>query len=309
MLLNSSPLEALLVGLVALLSTRGSTGQLNESPPDCNSGMDNINKCINAATAASAATKCNWYRLIGPFSDCIIDAVAGCQVDEQDIWYQYVIDFNKTLAADGCNPSCTNQNTRGQQMDKCFSTANFEQLVSNIYSTPDVQGSDPNCLTLYTMNACLISSTSGCPALTDIAHDRIYYTANSAAVYSMCGIAIFPAATSSAPVALFDANSMMPDPPTPTKSPGDLPGSELLLVILGSIVIITTIIVVIIVIILTIRRRRAVYRSTLLKDWRPNGHKIYRDEPQVPPAHNGNLYRPIAISHNGGFVDETVHVQ
>jgi len=309
MLFHSSLLNALLVSLVVLLSTRVSTGQLNDIPPDCDSGMENIRKCIQAAVDAAKATGCNWYRLIGPLDNCIREAVAGCNVDEQEVWYDYVTSYNKTLAADNCYSSCTNQDTRSQMMFQCFSDANFEQLVSFIHSTRDVQGADPPCRDLKTMDLCLLLWTNGCPSLTDISYDRIYKANYSVEVYTRCGVALFQPATTNAPVALLDTNSMMPDVVLTTRSPVALNGGEKLLVILGSIIIIATIIVIIIVIIVTIRRRRAAYRRSFLRDWRPNGHKVFIDEPQFHPAQIGNLYRPIAISHNSGFVEDIRHVQ
>jgi hypothetical protein len=301
--------QALLVSLVVLLSMRISTGQLNDLPPDCDQGVENIQKCIRGAVEAASATGCNWYRLIGPFDGCIRDAVAGCNYEEQEVWYQYVRSYNKTLTADGCYPACTNQEARAQGMFECFSGVDFEHLISDMHSAQDVQSSDPSCRLLYSMITCLLSSTNGCPALTDITHDRIYHAPNSVEVFSKCGIAPFQSATTNAPVALLDTNSMMPDLQTTTKFPGSLSEGETLLAILGSIFIIATLIVIIVVIIVTIRRSRAGHRRSILRDWRPNGQKVYIDEPQFHPAQNSNLYRPITISHNSGFVEDTVQAR
>jgi len=309
MFFNSSLLTAVLVSLIVSLLTRDCRGQLNDAPPDCDAGIEHTTKCIREAEAAAKATGCNWYRLIGPLDDCIRESVAGCFVDEQEVWYDFVKSFNKTLTSDDCYPSCVNQEERAQRMFRCFNDANFEQLVIDIHSTPNVQSSDTSCRDLNSMDTCLLSATYDCPALTDVAHDRIYNTPYSAEVFSKCGIAPFQAATTNAPVVLLDTNSMMMNSPTSTRSPGALDGGETLLIILGSIVIIATIIVILIVVIVTIRRRRAARRRSLLGAWRPNGHKVFMDEPTFIPAQNGNLYRPIAISHNSGFLDENLHVQ
>jgi len=309
---NRFILEALLASVIVLLSMRGSAGQLNEDelPRDCEANMENIKKCISAAVDASKATGCNWYLLIDPLDTCIRDAVIGCNYDEQEVWYQYIDDFNKTMTSDDCYPPCTGQEARGQLMFQCFNDANFEQLISDLSSSTDVQSSNPSCGKLSTMSTCLLEATNGCPALTDITHDRIYNVPNSAEVFSKCGVSPFLTATTNAPVALLDTNSMQPYPYTVTKSPDSLNGGEQLLVILGSIVIAATIIVIIIVIVLTIRRRRAEHRRSLLRDWRPNGQKVYMDdEPQFTTAQRGDLYRPVAISHNSGFLNEGVRVQ
>jgi hypothetical protein len=309
MLFNRSLLNVLLVTLVVLLSTRDSAGQLNDLPADCDSGIEHTTKCIRAAEAAARATGCNWYRIIGPLNDCIKEAVAGCYVDEQEVWYDYVKSFNRTMTTDDCYPSCVNQEERGERMFRCFSDANFGQLVDDIHWTVDLETTGTSCRDLNTMNTCLLSATYDCPALTDVSHDRIYSTPYSAEAYTRCGIASFQAATTSAPVALLDTNSMMMDPDSTTRSPGALDGGETLLVILGSIVIIATVIVILIFIIVAIRKRRAADRRSLMGNWRPNGHKMYLDDPQFIPAQSGNLYRPIAISHNKGYIDEGHHVQ
>jgi len=302
--------NALLAVLCVLLSCQGSTGQWNEDlPKDCESGMEHTVKCIRAAEAAVNATGCNWYRLIGPLSDCISLAVALCNVDEQDVWMEYVTNYNKTLNADGCYPACTDQETKAQRMFQCFNVANFEQLIVDIYSSQDTETSS-GCRVLRSMTNCLDSSTAGCPALMDITHDRINNTLRSTEVFSMCGISPFQAATTNAPVALLDSNSIMPDPLSTTTLSGALDEGEKLLVILGSIVIISTFIVLIIVIVLTIRRRRAAYKRSFLRDWRPNGQRIFLDEPQLMPAQSSKgLYRPVAISHNNGYIDDVRHLQ
>jgi len=310
MLLNGSLLYALSVCLVSLLITRGNEAQVNNDlPPDCDLGMENIKKCITAAVDAAAATGCNWYRLIRPLDSCIREAVAGCFYDEQQVWYEYVTSFNKTLTTDDCYPACTGQNTRAQRMFQCFNEVSFEQLIMDISLEQDVQSLSTSCLTLNAVRACLLGATNGCPALTDISHDRIYNTPYSADAFTKCGIVPFQGATTNAPVALLDTNSMRPDPLSTTRFPGALTESETWLVTIGSIVIITTIIVVIIAIVLAIRRRRAEYHRSLLRDWRPNGHKVFIDEPKFYPAQNANLYRPIAISHNSGFLEDRAHVQ
>jgi hypothetical protein len=241
---------------------------------------------------------------------CVDDATAGCTYDQQQEWIKIVNDFNLTLQSDFCYMPCTNQSTKADLMFKCFTDANFESLISDIQTSSSAGPADPKCLLLKDMNNCLTGVTANCPALTDVSHDRISSVDPSGAAYSKCGVPTFSAATTNAPVGLMDTNSMTPNAvyATTTKVKTDV--GQLILIILGAIVITATIIVVLIVIILTVRRRRAAHRRSIFKDWRPNGQKVYRDEPQyvTTAAAEQEGFRPLRYTNRSGFLNEAVVV-
>jgi hypothetical protein len=63
---------------------------------------------------------------------------------------------------------------------------------------------------------------------------------------------------------------------------------------------------------MTISRRNASYRRSILKDWRPNGQRVYRDEPNqmngAPDDFSG--YRPVQYAYeSGGIVNNGAMVQ
>jgi len=304
-------ITALCVLLSLLLSGTRVTGQDWNKVPDCN--MDHATQCIDQASDAALASGCNWFRIIGPLYVCIDMAVAGCTYDEQETMYNIVGEFNKTLQEDSCNERCQSQDDKANEMWACFTTAGFDSLIPTINSNSAATSTDAGCMMLSDMDACLKAATSDCPALTDVSYNKINSVDGSAQAYTTCGVQAFQEATTLSAVVLPDTGTPIPMQASTTKPKG-LNGGELVLVILGSIVIAATIIVIIIVIVLTVRRRRAAYRRSILRDWRPNGHKVYLDDPQfsqtqeIRPAHSP-AYRPYNFSNTSGFLNEAGRVQ
>jgi hypothetical protein len=159
------------------------------------------------------------------------------------------------------------------------------------------------------MVVCLKNATSSCPALTDVSHERINAPEKSSEVFTKCGLPLFAAATTTAPLGLLNSKPVIMDNSTVTTTKTKTDVGQLVLIILGTIVIVATIIVIIIVVCVSVRRRRTAHRRSIFKDWRPNGQKVYRDEPQFVSTnieHSG--FRPINYSNRSGFLNEAVIV-
>jgi len=304
----------------ASLLWRGAGAQLNPVPP-CD--MVAAQTCVSYAQQSEAASGCNWYILVPAMSSCVNSAVAGCMEDEQLVWVQIVADYNTTLQSDGCYAPCTSQAARMTEIQTCFAYVggSVDGLVATIASTPNISPQDPNCQALSTLNTCLTTAASGCPALMDLTYDLIYSANQSGAAYAACGVTSLVAATTNAPVALLNPLSMTPPAylasTTSSGSSGGMDQGQLILIILGSIMIAATIVVIIAVIILTIRRRRAVHRRSILRDWRPNGQQVYMDDPRLVSANQGAqfiqggqvrsgqaIFRPVNYANNSGFLNE-----
>lgn len=256
----------------------GVMSQLGEVPP-CD--LDRAQLCFNNAIQSQIPSGCNWYRIIPSLYTCVDASVAGCSYDSQIAWYSNVDSFNASLQSDDCYPGCTNQATRESKMYSCFDAASFSSLAPSIAGDPSQGPSSPACTTLITMNNCLTDATSGCPALTDVTYARINSTSGGNAAYARCSIGLYQPATTSAPL---DVLNTLPDPtypPTTTSSSTSIngvKGTDLLIIILGAALVLATILIIIVAICLA-RRRNAIKKRTLLRDWRPNGQEMYRDEP------------------------------
>jgi hypothetical protein len=154
---------------------------------------------------------------------------------------------------------------------------------------------------------CLKNATANCPALTDVSHERINSPESSGNAFTKCSLPLFPAATTTAPLGLLNSKPLIMDSSTVSTTKTKTDVGQLILIILGTIVIVATIIVIIIVVCVSISRRRAAHRKSIFKDWRPNGQKVYRDEPQFVSTnieHSG--FRPINYSNRSGFLNEAV---
>ena len=275
--MSGSIVKLLMMGL-ALLSfdCRGGRvlGQLGEIPP-CD--MERAQSCFEAGVNSAQPSGCNWYRIIPAMYACVDDAVAGCMYAEQTDWYSIVTSYNTSLQSDDCYPACTNQVSRELVMFSCFDVADFSNLARTITQSTTIDQSSSECSTLSQMDSCLKNSTTNCPALTDVTYDRINSTVGGKESYMKCGLASPKPATTIAP--LYTLASQTPTPGT-TSSSDKVDGTDLLIIILGSLLILATILVITVAICLACRRRREVRRRSILRDWRPNGHKVYRDEPQ-----------------------------
>jgi len=285
--------------VVSLLSSVG--GQF-QTPYPCN--KEDAEWCIDSASQSSVASACNWYRIVPPMSECVTTATRGCDYQYQDDWKTIVGDFNKSLQSDDCFPACQNQVMRESLMFSCFANVDYETLVLDIHYS-EVGPQDISCLVLNEMNDCLKNATTNCAALTDVCHERINAAQYSGEAFTKCSLPLFAAATTNAPLPLLNTPPARPANMSAAVEQSKTDVGQLILIILGSIVIAATVIVIIIVIIVACRRRQAKHRRSIFKDWRPNGHKVYRDEPQyVATAQPG--FRPLNYSHTSGFLNEAI---
>jgi hypothetical protein len=310
---------ALVLFLSAVLQCHQDLSVVNcqavNTPPACQPSL--ANQCTDAAIKASAATGCNWYLVIPALSSCLQKALSGCNYAEVQVWEKITRDYNISLQADSCNPSCTNQAAKILDTQQCFTYSNglqFETLLELINDQQQATPTRTQCSILSAINSCVTSSTSGCPALQSYSYARIQAAPGATDAYLQCNLLAFQPATTNAPVLLLNANLLALSTTAASSTPSVVTydQGQLILVALGSVIIVITLIVILLLIICTcrIRHNTAMREKSLLKDWRPFGHKIFTQPPRdaatiVRPMTGLNAYKPISsYPSNDGFIND-----